>query len=67
MERLRKGRSVLDEYGSEDPVEFFPVAVEAFFERPRELRRRHAELYSTLRDYFEQDPAAWDDAREARA
>jgi Mlc titration factor MtfA (ptsG expression regulator) len=63
MERLRQGRSVLDAYGAEDAVEFFPVAVEAFFERPRPLRRRHAELYETLRDYFAQDPAAWDDAR----
>lgn len=66
MERLRKGRSVLDEYGGEDAVEFFPVAVEAFFERPREMRRRHAELYETLRDYFAQDPAAWEDARARR-
>lgn len=63
MERVRQSRSVLDEYGAEDAVEFFPVAVEAFFERPRELRRRHAELYVTLRDYFAQDPAAWEDAR----
>ena len=63
MERVRKGRSVLDAYGAEDAVEFFPVAVEAFFERPQELRRRHTELYETLRAYFDQDPAAWDDAR----
>jgi len=63
MERVRQGRSVLDEYGGNDPVEFFPVAVEAFFERPAAMRRRHAELYATLRDYFLQDPAAWDEAR----
>lgn len=66
MERARHGRSVLDEYGAEDAVEFFPVAVEAFFERPQPMRRRHAELYETLRDYFAQDPAAWDDARGRR-
>ena len=47
MERIRDGRSVLDEYGGADPVEFFPVAVEAFFERPRALRRRH---HGALRD-----------------
>jgi Mlc titration factor MtfA (ptsG expression regulator) len=57
---------VLDVYGAEDAVEFFPVAVEAFFERPQPLRRRHAELYDTLREYFGQDPAAWDDARGRR-
>jgi Mlc titration factor MtfA (ptsG expression regulator) len=62
-ERLRRGKSVLDPYGAEDPVEFLAVAVEAFFEAPLALRRRHAELYAILADYFAQDPAAWDDAR----
>jgi len=62
-ERLRKGRSVLDPYGEEDPVEFLAVAVEAFFEIPIDLRRHHQELYAILKDYFAQDPAAWDDAR----
>ena len=63
MDRLRRGKSVLDPYGAEDPVEFLAVAVEAFFEVPLALRRRHAELYALLSAYFAQDPAAWDDAR----
>ncbi len=63
MDRLREGRSALDPYGADDPVEFFAVAVETFFEKPRELRRRHADLYAFLAEYFVQDPAAWDDAR----
>jgi Mlc titration factor MtfA (ptsG expression regulator) len=63
MERLRRGKSVLDEYGANDPVEFFPVAVEAFFEPALALRKRHRELYELLSEYFRQDPAAWDDAR----
>jgi MtfA peptidase len=63
MERMRQGQSVIDPYGQESPVEFLAVAVEAFFERPLALRRGHAEVYSMLRDYFGQDPAAWDDAR----
>ena len=62
-ERLRKGRSVLDPYGEEDPVEFLAVAVEAFFEVPLAMRKRHREMYEILRDYFGQDPAAADDAR----
>ena len=62
-ERLRKGRSVLDPYGEEDPVEFLAVAVEAFFELPLAMRRRHREMYEILRDYFGQDPAAADEAR----
>jgi Mlc titration factor MtfA (ptsG expression regulator) len=63
MERMRRGQSVIDPYGQESPVEFLAVAVEAFFERPLALRRGHAEVYSMLRGYFGQDPAAWDEAR----
>jgi hypothetical protein len=63
MERMRQGRSVIDPYGMESPVEFLAVAVEAFFERPVALRNGHAEVYSMLREYFGQDPAAWDEAR----
>jgi Mlc titration factor MtfA (ptsG expression regulator) len=63
MERLRSGRSALDEYGAHDPLEFFPVAVEAFFETALAVRQNHRELYALLADYFQQDPAAWDDAR----
>ncbi len=63
MERLRRGKSALDPYGGEHPVEFLAVAVEAFFEMPLTLRKRHREVYSILTEYFGQDPAAWDDAR----
>jgi MtfA peptidase len=66
MERLRHGRSAFDEYGAHDPVEFLGVAVEAFFEIPQVVRRRHREVYSLLSAYFGQDPAAWDDARGIR-
>ena len=63
MERLRHGRSAFDDYGAHDPVEFLGVAVEAFFEIPQVVRRRHREVYELLSAYFGQDPAAWDDAR----
>jgi MtfA peptidase len=63
MERLRRGRSVLDDYGAEDPREFMAVAVEAFFEAPLAVRKEHGQLYDILSDYFRQDPAAWDDER----
>lgn len=66
MERLRRGKSVLDPYGADDPAEFLAVAVEAFFETPLAVRRRHRELYEALSEYFAQDPAAWDDARGLR-
>jgi MtfA peptidase len=60
----RVGRSAFDDYGASDPVEFLGVAVEAFFEIPQRVRHRHPEVYAILSEYFRQDPAAWDDARE---
>jgi Mlc titration factor MtfA (ptsG expression regulator) len=66
MERLRHDRSAFDEYGAHDAVEFLAVAVEAFFEVPQAVRRRHREVYEILSSYFGQDPAAWDDGRGLR-
>jgi Mlc titration factor MtfA (ptsG expression regulator) len=62
-ERLRRGKSVIDNYGEESPGEFMAVAVEAFFEISLALRQRHREVYTLLAEYFQQDPAAWDDQR----
>lgn len=61
--KMLRGESLLDEYGAHDPVEFLGVAVEAFFETALAMRRSHDELYELLVAYFQQDPAAWDDAR----
>jgi Mlc titration factor MtfA (ptsG expression regulator) len=51
---------LLDPYGAEDPVEFFAVATETFFEMPGALRKEHPELYEVLSTYFRQDPASAD-------
>jgi Mlc titration factor MtfA (ptsG expression regulator) len=51
--------TVLDTYGAENPSEFFAVATEAFFERPRALRAKHPQLYAELQRFFRQDPAAF--------
>ena len=48
--------TVLDRYGATNPVEFFAVVTEAFFERPRALRARHPELYAQFANFFRQDP-----------
>jgi hypothetical protein len=53
--------TLLDTYGATDPVEFFAVSVEAFFERPHALRARHPKLYAELQNYFNQDPAEYSD------
>src|SRR5205809_19260 len=51
--------TLLDTYGATDPVEFFAVSVEAFFERPRALRTYHPKLYAELQNYFRQDPVEY--------
>ena len=56
-------RTVMDAYGATNPAEFFAVATEAFFERPRALRAKHPALYEQLGLYYRQDPAALPPAR----
>ncbi len=54
----RGRRTLLDTYGATNAAEFFAVATECFFEKPRQMRKRHRELYGLLRSYYRQDPAA---------
>jgi len=63
-EALRHAResgapTLINQYGAKNPAEFFAVITELFFERPRELRDRHAALYEELRSFYCQDPASW--------
>ncbi len=61
LERVKLERnSIIDEYGSVSPPEFFAVATESFFEKPRRMKRRLPELYEQLERVFEVDPASWD-------
>jgi MtfA peptidase len=48
--------TLLNTYGATNPAEFFAVATEAFFERPRALRHQHPRLYRELERFFRQDP-----------
>lgn len=60
IDEVHKGhRTVLDAYGTENPAEFFAVATEAFFEKPRQLKSRHPELYRELQGYYRVDPIEW--------
>jgi hypothetical protein len=57
---LASGRRILlDPYGAQDPAEFFAVATENFFERPRRLKRNHLALYREFRRFFGLDPYSW--------
>jgi Mlc titration factor MtfA (ptsG expression regulator) len=52
-------RSVLNKYGATNPAEFFAVATETFFEKPKQMNKKHPELYDELKDYYKLDPATW--------
>jgi MtfA peptidase len=50
-------RTLFDRYGATNPAEFFAVVTETFFEKPRQLRSKHPELYLLLKELYRQDPA----------
>ncbi len=54
----RNRRTLLDRYGATNPAEFFAVATENFFERAKELKAVHPELYNELKNFYHQDPAS---------
>ena len=59
VDRARRGKStLLNKYGATNPAEFFAVSTEYFFEQPRQMRKRHGELYGLLVSYYRQDPAS---------
>ncbi|BCX49942.1 phenylalanyl-tRNA synthetase subunit alpha [Haloferula helveola] len=59
-ERVNAGkRTVLDAYGGESPAEFFAVATETFFERPKALREEEPEIYEQLQRFYGMDPSGW--------
>jgi Mlc titration factor MtfA (ptsG expression regulator) len=49
---------VIDRYGATNPAEFFAVVTETFFEKPRQLKEKHPELYDQLQQFYLQDPLA---------
>lgn len=51
-------QSVINAYGATAPAEFFAVVTETFFEKPRQLKAEHPELYAEFKEYYRQDPAA---------
>jgi Mlc titration factor MtfA (ptsG expression regulator) len=53
-------QTLIDWYGATNRAEFFAVATETFFERPRLFRRYHPDIYDLFRDYYRLDPIAWE-------
>jgi Mlc titration factor MtfA (ptsG expression regulator) len=54
-------KDIMDAYGATNPAEFFAVATETFFERPKQMKLRHSELYEELKSYYRLDPLEWFD------
>lgn len=52
-------KTVIDSYGATNPAEFFAVATETFFEKPRQLYRKRPELYEEMMNYYGLDPREW--------
>ena len=58
--QIQRGEStVMREYGTTNPAEFFAVATETFFGKPQEMQQILPELYDELKWYYRQDPAQW--------
>lgn len=56
----QRGQStLLDYYGATNQAEFFAVCTETFFEKPRQLKQRHSELFDLLVEYYHLDPIKW--------
>jgi Mlc titration factor MtfA (ptsG expression regulator) len=58
-EVARNHPTFLDKYGATNPAEFFAIATEFFFEKPKELKEIHPDLYKELKQFYQQDPASY--------
>lgn len=58
--KLERGRrTAIDPYGATNPAEFFAVATETFYEKPRQLREQYPQVYDQLKAYYQVDPLDW--------
>ena len=52
MEEINRNKSDIRAYGGTSQIEFFAVAAEYFFERPKLLKRKHPDLYHMMENCF---------------
>ena len=57
---MKKQKSVMDKYGATNEAEFFAVSTESFFEKPRQMNKKHPELYAALEKYYGLNSLEWD-------
>ena len=55
IEDIYEGNSDINPYGGSNRAEFFAVASEYFFERPKLLKKNHPQLYNLMEKAFKQD------------
>lgn len=58
MQRIENGKSDINPYAITNEAEFFAVVSEYFFEKPKQLKAKHPQLYQMLSETFLQDLAA---------
>ena len=59
--------TLIDQYGTKNPAEFFAVVTECFFQKPLQLKARHPQLYDELKGFYLQDPASLADPAKPAA
>lgn len=59
IKKKKHKRSLMNKYGATNPAEFFAVATETFFEKAKQMKKKHPELYEELKDYYKLDPVEW--------
>jgi len=60
VENAERGKkTALVHYGATNIAEYFAVATESFFEKPRQLLKKRPELYKELLEYYKLDPVSW--------
>lgn len=57
---MKNQETLLDKYGATNEAEFFSVATECFFEKPRQMKKKHPDLYAELSKYYGLNPVDWD-------
>ena len=54
LHNLQRGKkTVINAYGATNPAEFFAVATETYFTKPKVLKRQYLSLYQQLNNYYQ--------------
>ncbi|MDD7983509.1 zinc-dependent peptidase [Lentisphaera marina] len=54
--KKRHQDTLIDPYGALNEAEFFAVCTECFFEKPKQLKKKHPNIYRVMQNYYGLDP-----------